>query len=199
MEWRFRSLKLVKRMDDRAMKTVKEMLIDRGIKGDLLDIVTPAMDETHMYNFGGILVIYSTKNRVNSIAPFVEFAKENGFNSGVIIISETPLSEKVFASLVNHNVNRENHLVQVFLLAHLYFNYSKHRFVPKHRLLDDKEKSDLAKKFPILMNLPHIESQDPQAKYWGARPGDVMEIMGMCEVSGENKHWRICVAETTNG
>jgi DNA-directed RNA polymerase subunit H (RpoH/RPB5) len=186
-------------MDDRVIKTVKEMLADRGIKGDVMDPVTPAMDETHMYNFGGVLVVYSTKNRVNSITPFVEFAKENGFSSGMIIISETPLSEKVFASLVNFVANRENPFVQVFLLAHLYFNYSKHYLVPKHRLLDDKEKSDLGKKFPNLMHLPHIESQDPMSKYLGARPGDVIEVTGMCETSGENKRWRICVAETTNG
>ena len=58
-------------MDDRAMKTLKEMLLDRGIKGDVMDPVTPAMDETHMYNFGGVLVVYSTKNRIASIGPFV--------------------------------------------------------------------------------------------------------------------------------
>jgi DNA-directed RNA polymerase subunit H (RpoH/RPB5) len=186
-------------MDDRAIKTLKEMLIDRGIKGDVMDPVTPAMDETHMYNFGGALIVYSTKNRIATISPFVEFAKENGFNSSMIIITETVLSDRVLASLVNHNANRENKFVQVFLLASLYFNISKHHLVPKHRLLDDKEKSDLAKTFPTLMNLPHILSQDPMAKYLGARPGDIVEVTGMCDTSAENKRWRICVAETTNG
>jgi DNA-directed RNA polymerase subunit H (RpoH/RPB5) len=185
-------------MDDRVMKTVKEMLLDRKIKGETLEPVTPAMDESHMYNFGGVLVIYSTKNRVSSITPFVEFAKENGYNSGVIIITETPLSDKVFASLVNFIADRENPFIQVFVLQSLYLNCSRHYLVPKHRLLDDKERTEVAKKFD-LTKLPRIESQDPQAKYWGARPGDVMEITGLCSVSAENKHWRICVAETTNG
>jgi DNA-directed RNA polymerase I, II, and III subunit RPABC1 len=116
----------------------------------------------------------------------------------MIIISETPLSEKVFASLVNFVANRENPFVQVFLLAHLYFNYSKHYLVPKQRLLDDKERAEVSKKFD-LSKLPRIESQDAMAKYLGARPGDVVEVLGMCETSGENKRWRICVAETTNG
>lgn len=198
MEWRFRSSQIVKRMDDRVMKTLKEMLTDRGIKGEVMDPVTPAMDESQMYNFGGVLIVYSTKNRVNSITPFVEFAKENGFTSGMIIISETPLSEKVFASLVNYIADRENPFVQVFLLASLYFNVSKHHLVPKHRLLDDKERTEVSKKFE-LSKLPRIESQDAMAKYLGARPGDVVEVLGMCETSGENKRWRICVAETTNG
>jgi DNA-directed RNA polymerase subunit H (RpoH/RPB5) len=186
-------------MDDRAMKTLKEMLLDRGIKGEVMDPVTPPMDETHMYKFGGILVVYSTKNRIASITPFVDFAKDNGHTSGMIIITETSLSEKVFASLVNHNANRENSFVQVFLLASLYFNISKHHLVPKHRLLDDKEKAELSKSYANLMNLPHILSQDAMAKYLGARPGDVVEVTGMCDTSAENKRWRFCVAETTNG
>jgi len=198
MEWRFRSYQIVKRMDDRVMKTLKEMLTDRGIKGEVMDPVTPAMDETQMYNFGGVLIVYSTKNRVNGIMPFVEFAKENGFTSGMIIISETSISERVMDSLVNYIADRENPFVQVFLLASLYFNISKHHLVPKQRLLDDKERSEVSKKFE-LSKLPRIESQDAMAKYLGARPGDVVEVLGMCETSGENKRWRICVAETTNG
>jgi DNA-directed RNA polymerase subunit H (RpoH/RPB5) len=198
MEWRFRSREIVKRMDDRAIKTLKDMLVERGIKGESMDPVTPAMDETHMYNFGGILIIYSTKNRVASITPFVEFAKENGYTAGTIIVTETPLSDKVFASLVNFIANRENPFMQVFILGSLYFNYSKHYLVPKHRLLDDKERTELSKMFD-LTKLPRIESQDPMAKYLGARPGDVVEVSGMCMVSGENKRPRICAAETTNG
>lgn len=196
MDWAFSRYQIII-MDDRVIKTITEMLTERGIKG-AMDPVTPAMDETHMYNFGGVLVVYSTKNRIAGINPFVEFAKENGFTSGIIIISETPLSEKVSDSLINFVAKRENPLVQVFLLAHLYFNYSKHQLVPKHRLLDDKERTDIAKKYEIA-KFPRIESQDAMAKYLGARPGDVVEVVGMCETSGENKRWRICVAETTNG
>lgn len=196
MDWAFSRYQLII-MDDRVIKTITEMLTERGVKGTM-DPVTPAMDETHMYNFGGVLVVYSTKNRIAGINPFVEFAKENGFNSGIIIISETPLSEKVSDSLINFVAKRENPLVQVFLLAHLYFNYSKHQLVPRHRLLDDKERTDISKKYEIA-KFPRIESQDAMAKYLGARPGDVVEVVGMCETSGENKRWRICVAETTNG
>jgi DNA-directed RNA polymerase subunit H (RpoH/RPB5) len=66
-------------------------------------------------------------------------------------------------------------------------------------LLDDKEKAELSKSYANMMNLPHILSQDAMAKYLGARPGDVVEVTGMCDTSAENKRWRICVAETTNG
>ena len=47
--------------------------------------------------------------------------------------------------------------------------------------------------------LPKIDCQDPMAKWIGARPGDVVEITGLCEASCENKRYRYCVADVTNG
>jgi len=187
-------------MDDRVMKTLKEMLVDRGVKGDTFDPVSPAMDETKMFVFGGVLIIYSTKTRVlaNEFNNFLKFANENGHNNGIIIISDALTSEKVLNALINHIANPENPLVQIFLYKSLYFNISKHNLVPKQRLLTSAEKAVIAKHF-TLHQLPHIGSQDPMAKYLGARPGDIVEVTGMCETSAENKRWRICVAETTNG
>jgi DNA-directed RNA polymerase I, II, and III subunit RPABC1 len=188
-------------MDDRIFKTLREMLTDRGLKGDTFEPVTPAPDETKMYNFGGMLIIYSTKTRVstNDLSNFIVFAKDNNYSAGTIIISETPISEKVLSTLVNHISERENSLVQVFLMASLYFNISKHQLVPKQRIINDIERSTLAKKFPDFTKFPRILSQDAMAKYLGARPDDIVEVTGMCETTAENKRWRICVAETTNG
>ena len=188
-------------MDDRVFNTLREMLTERDVKGDTFEPVTPAMDETRMYMFGGVLIIYSTKTRVltNEFNNFIAFAKDNGHTSGLIIISESTTSEKVLGALIKHISDRENPLVQMFLMNTLFFNISKHQLQPRMRILKDQERTELAKKYPELEQLPHIASQDAMAKYLGARPGDVIEIVGMCEASGENKRWRICVAESTNG
>ena len=182
------------------MKTLKEMLLDRGVKGENFDTVSPAMDETRMYNFGGVLIIYSTKYRVlmNEFNNFINFAKDNGYNNGVIIVSESTTSEKVLNALINYIANKDNQLVQIFVYRSLYFNISKHRFVPTHKLLTSAEKTEVLKKYSA-ERLSRIESQDPMAKYIGARPGDIVEITGMCETTAWNERFRICVAETTNG
>uniref|UniRef100_A0A6C0CJ56 RNA polymerase subunit H/Rpb5 C-terminal domain-containing protein n=1 Tax=viral metagenome TaxID=1070528 RepID=A0A6C0CJ56_9ZZZZ len=187
-------------MDDRVMKTLKEMLTDRGVKGEEFETVSPAMDETKMYTFGGVLIIYSTKFRVSigEFNNFISFAKDNGYNNGIIIISELTTSEKVLNALVNYISDKDNQLVQFFVYRSLYFNISKHRIPPKHRLLTSAEKAEFLKKFSQ-NDLPEILTQDAMAKYIGARPGDIVEVTGMCETTGEYKHWRICVAETTNG
>lgn len=188
-------------MDDRVFNTLREMLTERDIKGDTFEPVTPAMDETRMYTFGGVLIIYSTKTRVlaNEFNNFIAFAKDNGHTSGVIIISESLTSEKVLGVLIKYISDRENPLVQMFLMNTLFFNISKHQLQPRMRILKDQERTDLAKVYPDIDKFMRIESQDAMAKYLGARPGDVIEVVGMCEASAQNKRWRICVAESTNG
>jgi hypothetical protein len=37
------------------------------------------------------------------------------------------------------------------------------------------------------------------ARWVGARPGDVLEVTGMCEVSVENKRYLFCIANVVNG
>jgi DNA-directed RNA polymerase subunit H (RpoH/RPB5) len=46
--------------------------------------------------------------------------------------------------------------------------------------------------------LPKIDSQDPMAKWIGARPSDVIEVVGLCESSGLNRRYRLCVADVAN-
>jgi hypothetical protein len=46
--------------------------------------------------------------------------------------------------------------------------------------------------------LPKIDSQDPMAKWIGARPSDVIEVLGLCESSGLNRRYRLCLADVAN-
>jgi DNA-directed RNA polymerase subunit H (RpoH/RPB5) len=87
----------------------------------------------------------------------------------------------------------------MFYEPHLNFDISQHRKVPKHRILSQDEVEKMMKEYNIvkLKTLPKIDSQDAMAKWIGARPGDVIEITGMCMASGENKRYRYCLANVT--
>lgn len=190
-------------MEEKALSTLTEMLTDRGFKAEKFDSIGSSIDETKMYNFGGMLVIFSTKARVTEkdIMNFVEFSKENGHNNGIIIVSLSRPSDTVLSALRTYISNREVPLVQVFELRHLQFNISKHVKVPKHRLVTEQEIPDILKKCnvdkPSLFR--KIDSQDAMGRWIGARPGDVIEVTGMCETSAENKRYLFCVADVTNG
>ncbi len=185
-------------MEERSLATLKAILTARGIKAESFDPVTNPMDETRMYTFGGVLIIFSEKTRVTAteFRNFLAFAAENNYSGGMIIITPTKPSESILQLVREHISDKQNQLVQIFYQSHLNFDISRHRKVPKHRIISDEEAQKLLKEYNLtkLTSLPKIDSQDAMAKWVGARPGDVLEITGLCVASGENKRYRYCLA-----
>ena len=84
--------------------------------------------------------------------------------------------------------------VQVFWLDTLIINIIKHEIVPKHRIIDARERDALFQKYDIksLNQLPIILKTDPVAKFLGMRRGDVCEILRPSETSGMYISYRHC-------
>ena len=185
-------------MEARYLQTLKEILVGRGIKADEFERVGAPMDETRMYTFGPVLIIFSEKTRVTAteFEKFITFSAENNYSGGIIIVSPTKPSESILHLVRDYISDKENQLVQIFLQSHLNFNISKHRKVPKHRIISQEEIDAMSKEYNItkLSSLPKIDSQDAMAKWIGARPGDVVEIVGLCMTSADNKRYRYCLA-----
>jgi DNA-directed RNA polymerase subunit H (RpoH/RPB5) len=70
---------------------------------------------------------------------------------------------------------------------------SKHELVPRHEIVDEKEKEELIKKYGSLKHFPKIYSSDPQVKIIGAKPGDLIKIIRKNEVTGESVYYRVVV------
>jgi len=186
-----------------ALYTLYEMLGSRGLTADKFETVPTTMDGTKMYSFAGMLIIFSTKTRVSEkeLNNFLSFASENNFSLGIIIVSPSRPSESVLSVLIKHIAERENVFVQIFEIRKLGFNISKHRKVPQHRLCKENEKPEVIKMYSLksIEQLPKIRSQDAMAQFIGARPGDLVEVIGLCETSADNLRYRYCVAEGING
>ncbi len=184
-------------MEDRALETLQSMLTARGIKSEKFEPVGNPLDETRMYTFGGVLIVFSEKTRLTAseFKNILAYATENNHTAGTIIVTLTKPSESVVELLRHYLAAPENTLVQMFYISHLNFDISKHRKVPKHRLLTEDEKTKMMKQYNIqdLKRLPKIDSQDAMARWIGARPGDVVEISGLCVASAENRRYRYCV------
>jgi len=190
-------------MEERALSTLKVILTERGITANNFESVSSNLDDTKMYTFGGILIIFSTKARISEkdLNTFIEYASENGYSSGTIVVGLSRLSDAVISSLRNHVNQKDVPLLQVFEIRHLQLLYGHHVKVPKHRIVAASEMEGILKatnaKNPSVFR--KIDSQDPMAKWTGARPGDVLEVKGMCESSAENKRYLFCMADVTNG
>lgn len=190
-------------MEERALETLKIILKNRGAKdGSTYDKVAAPMKDTHMYTYDGILVVFSDKTRVseNEFNNIIEFSEENGHSNGIVIVTPAKSSESVLTAIRRRAADLEKPLALVFELRHLQFDISAHRKVPKHRILAKDELDDVLKEFHATSaNLfPKIDSQDPMARWIGARPGNVIEITGLCESSGDNRRYRLCVESSAD-
>ena len=186
------------KMEERAIETLKKMLSIRGVKVETPETLTP-LDDTRMYNFGGVLVIFSEKSRISdsNLTSYIKFAESNGFTNGTIVVSQIPSSETIVNIVREYINNPNNQLLQIFDIRRLQFDITTHVKVPKHRILKQSEVSLLEKKFNILnpkKELPWIDSQDALAKWIGARPSDIIEVIRFSESSGATPYYRYCVA-----
>ena len=190
-------------MEDKALETLKAILALRNIKVETNEFIGAALDETRMYNMGGVLIIFSNKSRINesNLTSYIKFASENNYTQGTIIVSLIPSSEKIQNIVRDHINNAENSLLQIFDIKRLQFNITTHRkFIP-HRIIGQDEITLLEKKFNIVNpknQLGWIDSQDPAAKWIGARPGNIIEVTRFSESAGDARSWRYCVANTSD-
>jgi len=69
---------------------------------------------------------------------------------------------------------------------------TKHELVPKHIILNDKEKEELFKKYGIsLKQLPRISVTDPVIKILNGNPGNVVKIIRKSSTAGETVYYRV--------
>lgn len=186
-------------MEEKALETLKSMLHSRQKNVEKVEILGNSLDDTRMYNLGGVLVIFSDKGRMTDgvLKSYIQFCEDNNYTNGLIIVLASSPSENILELVRTHNSEPKNQLMQIFNIRYLQFDISTHRKVPKHRLMDQEEILKLEKKMNITdlkLQLPWIDSQDAMAKWLGARTGDVVEISRLSESAGNSKYYRYCVS-----
>ena len=71
---------------------------------------------------------------------------------------------------------------------------SKHELVPRHELLNEKEREEVLKKFGItLRQLPRVLVTDPMVINLNAKIGDVIQISRKSETAGEAFYYRVVI------
>ena len=70
--------------------------------------------------------------------------------------------------------------VQVFSLNRLAFNVTKHKMVPTHEILNEKDKDEFMELHGLnedtILSIPQILYTDPVVMFIGAKPGDICKI-----------------------
>lgn len=84
---------------------------------------------------------------------------------------------------------------QVFELARLQYNVTKHVLVPRHEVMSDADVAEVMQRFHLRSKtqLPHILSSDPVAQYLALRPGQVVRVTRSSPSAGQYVSYRCCV------
>jgi len=92
----------------------------------------------------------------------------------IILISNSPLSPDAKTGITSI---RKTKFFEFFLYEDLSYDPTEHFLTPKHTLLKYEEAKEILERNRLqYMHLPSISVDDPIARYYGARVGDVMMI-----------------------
>jgi DNA-directed RNA polymerase subunit H len=185
--------------EDKALETLRIMLGRRGLDTKTERVVTEALEKVNMYTIGKQLIVFSQKDKglvERDVNKILEFADGNDFTNGVILVALVKPSENVLKVIKSMTKDR---MIQFFYIDQLLIDATKHQiYSMPHRILKDDERTEIMKKYNINEpenQIPWIDSQDPQVKWIGARPGDIIEVTRHSPVSGSSLYYRYCVPD----
>jgi DNA-directed RNA polymerase I, II, and III subunit RPABC1 len=179
-----------------SLKTIIEMLNDRGIEIDLQpDVIHGILSSNINKNIfevilNNIKIIYylNAKFKWSEIKKVFEINEK--YDLYMLIVRDKISSNNI------KSINALNIPIQIFDIKELQYNITKHVLVPKHVLVKDMteiqqilEKYSLKTKF----QLPIILKTDPVARYYNLKNGDIVKIVRNSPSSGEYVVYRCCL------
>ena len=135
-----------------------------------------------------ILVFYPSDDKVSSqviksIA--TKMCELNVLTSIVVMKGTTNIARKELENL--HPCR-----IELFEQDELMVNITKHDLVPAHTVLSPENKAELLKKYRVKESqLPKIGIEDPIARYFGVKRGQVMKIVRPSETAGRYVTYRL--------
>lgn len=101
---------------------------------------------------------------------YIKLLDTYDINHCIIVYKDniTPVGKKV----VNKSVNYK---IELFHIKDLQYNITKHKWVPKHIKLSDKDGIEFKKKYGT--KFPKIKETDPVSKFYNYKYGDVIKII----------------------
>lgn len=203
-----------------SRKTIIEMMDLRGYQTDKynnysskeLDIMLKNMDKKLNYNNMPLDMIFDhidtdkqcvlkyiiSRVRVSNlktlITELIEYELVKPYDDIIFIVKDKINNLEPFYNLFNSFLKTNKIFIQIFSIDNLIRNITNHELVPKMRIVSEKEKEEIKKKYNIETNsnLPLILKSDPAAMFYGVKSGDYIEITRTSETSGIYIAYRYC-------
>lgn len=160
---------------------------DNPSRDSLTILVEKADDETNQ-----LFVFFPEDEKVGvkPIKVYTDRMQAEGVSNAIIIlrVDITPFAKQAVQEM------SESFRIEHFKETELLVDITKHQLVPTHQVLTASEKSELLKRYRLReTQLPRIQPNDPVARYYGMKRGNVVKIIRPSETAGRYVTYRICL------
>jgi len=127
---------------------------------------------------------------VKPIKVLTDRMKEESVSNAILVlrVDVTPFAKQAIATM------SDSFRIEHFRESELLVDITEHVLVPEHRVLDPNEKQELLKRYRLRdTQLPRIQPEDPVARYYGMKRGQVCKIIRPSETAGRYVTYRICM------
>lgn len=177
---------------DQDLPSFKEQFGDKPSekhpnRGDLLILVAHNEDPTDQ-----LFVFFPEEEKVGikTVKNYCQKMQEENISRAIIIVQRdmTPSARQALKDMA------PKYILEQFLESELLINITEHELVPEHVVLTPDEKSELLHRYKLKESqLMRIQANDPVARYFGLKRGQVVKIIRPSETAGRYISYRLVV------
>ncbi|KAJ3197474.1 hypothetical protein HK101_003172 [Irineochytrium annulatum] len=143
----------------------------------------------HVSERDQLLVFFADDETVGikPIKKYCEQMMQQSIMKAIVIYQKnlTPSAHKVIHEMA------PKYAIEIFQEAELLVNITQHTLVPKHVVLSKEQKATLLARYRLKdTQLPRIQPNDPVARYYGLKRGQVVQITRPSETAGKYVTYR---------
>ena len=159
----------------------------RPERKDLLVLVAHNDDPTDQ-----MFVFFPDEEKVGikTVKYYCTKMQEENISRAIIIVQKdmTPSAKQALKDMA------PKYILEQFLESELLVNITEHELVPEHIVLTPEEKSELLGRYKLKESqLMRIQANDPVARYYGLKRGQVVKIIRPSETAGRYISYRLVV------
>jgi DNA-directed RNA polymerases I, II, and III subunit RPABC1 len=176
-----------KNLRDITPSDFKNRFGENPSRDSLTILVEKADDETNQ-----LFVFFPEDEKVGvkPIKVYTDRMQAEGVSNAIIVLR---VDISAFAKQAVQEVS-ESFRIEHFKESELLVDITKHQLVPTHQVLTVSEKSELLKRYRLKeTQLPRIQPNDPIARYYGMKRGNVVKIIRPSETAGRYVTYRVCM------
>ncbi|XP_062509224.1 DNA-directed RNA polymerases I, II, and III subunit RPABC1 [Corticium candelabrum] len=127
---------------------------------------------------------------IKTIKQYCQRMQEENISRAIIIVQQgmSPSAKQALVDMA------PKYMLEYFLETELLINITEHELVPQHVLMTEDEKQELLARYKLKEHqLPRIQQNDPVARYFGLKRGQVVKIIRSSETAGRYITYRLVV------